>query len=388
MLRNKIIYLIILIGAIVYASFFGGNISYMFLHLVIMIPIVSLAYTYYVFSRFMVGQDIPVRQVTKGDIVPYNFVVENRDIFSFVKVKVTFAQDVATIEGIEEIQDHCMLPNTYKSYDKTIMCKYRGTYYIGAQKLEITDFFYLFKVKYQVPSMVRFTVQPRVVIIDRLKAGIDAVDSKNMKTNTNFENTVVDNDLRKYVAGDNRKLIHWKNSAKKKELLTRKYIDEEMFEAVILLDTRSLGRDDSRIAFEDKIIETGLAIAHNYTVNNVTINIVYENNRINIKQISNMPHFHEYLDLSATMKFNGEKSVGYMLEEYAGFVEEMVHYMIITCRVDEELINSAMKSVARGNKVTVIYIEEFLWEEAKNIPAELDVIRIPRDEDIVKILSA
>lgn len=380
MLRNRLIYLGILILTIVYASFYGGNVAYAMLYLVILVPVISFIYTFYVYSRFKIYQDIPVREVTKGEAIPYTFVIENSDIFSFVRVKVDFIDEMASIADSDKLREHCMLPDTNRSYDTTMVCKYRGTYYVGAKSLEVTDFFYLFTIRYKLPTMTKFTIYPRVLKLDRLKSGIDAVDTKNIINRISSDGQV-DNDLRKYVAGDNRKLIHWKNSAKKRELLTRKYVDNEMLETVLILDNTHRAEDEAGIIEEDKIIEASLAIAYNYFTHSIPVRVISDGVDILVEDSTT---FNSFIKLCADLKFNGHMDIKEEIESMNNG-NTTKNYLVITSMLEDKLVYTLRNAISLGNVANVVYIES---NETDYTPVEgVYIIKIDHNKEVKEGLA-
>ena len=61
------------------------------------------------------------------------------------------------IKDINLFSEHTMLPKTNKSFKSTLVPKYRGTYYMGVEYLEVTDIFYLMRIKYKIPTIVHIS---------------------------------------------------------------------------------------------------------------------------------------------------------------------------------------------------------------------------------------
>jgi uncharacterized protein (DUF58 family) len=141
-------------------------------------------------------------------------------------------------------------------------------------------------------SKLKLTVLPRVVTIGRL--GI-APAQKDAKISPYLQNSVrdaMDIETRKYIAGDSRKQIHWKVTAKKNQLFSRKYISDPKSEIVVIMDLQSIKEDElTNIITEDQIIESSLAIANYCKDNNTNVKVCYEQNGFQIVNVRGKAEF-------------------------------------------------------------------------------------------------
>ena len=108
---NRFICLLLVIGCGVFASYYGGNISYALFYLVLMLPVVSFFYTVYVYARFKIYQSIDSYLVVKGDWTNYAFIVANEDFITFRNIKVNFLKDKSTIEEGTQATEYSLLPS-------------------------------------------------------------------------------------------------------------------------------------------------------------------------------------------------------------------------------------------------------------------------------------
>lgn len=93
MFINRIIMLILIIASAIFASHYGGNVSYALFYMSLSVPVVSILYTFYVYIRFRIYQEIGQRLVVKGDFIPYSFTLANEDYITFRSIKVNFFHD-------------------------------------------------------------------------------------------------------------------------------------------------------------------------------------------------------------------------------------------------------------------------------------------------------
>ena len=179
MLRNRIIMLLFIVGTAVFASFYGGTISYGMFYLSLLIPVASFIYTLAVYFNFKIYQKLEHRKMLKGELTPYCLTVSNEGILSYVSIKVNLLSDKSYIRGADE-EISCMLnPGEKYSFNSELCCRYRGEYdnwcqFCGNKGLSI-----LFNICYPIRTKLSVTVLPRVFHIDRLVFAVSEQDSKN-----------------------------------------------------------------------------------------------------------------------------------------------------------------------------------------------------------------
>ena len=78
MRRNRIIYYILCIAAIVLASLYGGPITYSILFGLLLITPVSYAYLLTVYAFFKLYQVVQSKHISVYEPVPYYFILQNR----------------------------------------------------------------------------------------------------------------------------------------------------------------------------------------------------------------------------------------------------------------------------------------------------------------------
>ncbi|MFA5657738.1 MAG: DUF58 domain-containing protein, partial [Oscillospiraceae bacterium] len=249
MKRNRYFLLALILATGVFASFFGGNIPHALFYSSLVIPVVSFLYTVYVFLRFRLYQKIESRKVMKGELVPYEFTLANEDFISYTGIRVNFFSESSYVSDAGEKTDYLLLPGDSSTMKTTLCCRYRGEYDVGVKSVVITDFLCLFSVTYPITTRLNLTVLPRVhKLSNTLKSELD---NKATSFCFNPNSDRPDTDVRKYSSGDSMKLIHWKATARKQSLLTRKLTEIKKSDISIILDLSPVRENP----FEKIIIE-------------------------------------------------------------------------------------------------------------------------------------
>lgn len=354
---NRLICILLIIGSGVFASYFGGNISYALFYVSVFIPIVSYLYTLYVYMRFKIYQSLDSHIIVKGDWNNYSFVIGNEDFIAFRNVKVNFLHDKSTIKKTDETMEYSLLPGEKERLETKIRCNYRGEYFIGVNSIEVTDFLYLFKIKYPLSSKIKVWVLPRVVKIEQLGIAPDFIDPKN---SVNFSNTIeeeLDTEVRKYNPGDNKKRIHWKASARTNELLSRKYYQRPKCNAVLFMDLMKISADElSVVIAEDKIIESILAVANYYVMHSIPTEVIYDLNGIRQIQIYSKGDFNAFYKQCVNIHFNALANVSDIILRRLQRGDEGNFYLVATTKLTRDLYLASLKVITQGNRLCILYI--------------------------------
>ncbi len=394
MFINRIIMLILIIASAIFASHYGGNVSYALFYMSLSVPVVSILYTFYVYIRFRIYQEIGQRLVVKGDFIPYSFTLANEDYITFRSIKVNFFHDKSSIANIDNISEYCLLPGQLEKMETHLRCRYRGEYFVGASTVDIIDFFYLFKITYPISSKLKVTVLPRVVNIPRLSIAPELKDVKNTSCLRNVSLDAMDLETRKYISGDSKKQIHWKVSARHNQLFVRKFISNPKAETAILMDLRTV-REDSLTAMiiEDQIIEGALAVANYCKDNNTRVKVYYDQGGIKNIFIGGKMDFDLFYQLTAQMHFHSTIPVESILKESLNFTENTGFYIVITHEITLELYIMMLGLSENGNDLSLLLVRDTVGEDEKEMIKSLRlsgiiVKQVTREDEIGEVLKA
>lgn len=393
MLINRIILAVLIIGSGIFASFYGGNVSYAFFYFMLMIPAISFLYTFYVYMRFRLYQEIEQRIIVKGDLTPYSFTIGNEDHITFRSVKVNFLYDKSRILNSENIREYCLLPGASETMETKLRCNYRGNYYVGVNSVEIMDFLYLFKITYPIQSKLPVTVLPRVLTIDRLRIAPAQKDTKNSPFLRTTIQDEMDIETRKYQTGDSRKQVHWKVTAKRNELFSRKFTSNPKSEAFLVMDMQDIHEDDlTNIVTEDQIIESTLAIANYFKNNSTNINIYYDQDKLEKTIIRSKIDFDVFYQMCLTLRFHSKLPVDRVLDMCRQDYGQDGFFIVITHKLTKALYRRMLDLSQEGQDLALLLIKDAIQPDEDNILDDLKLAGIPfrlmtREDEIEEVLS-
>lgn len=390
MLSRRIIYIAILIGTGTFASFYGGNIPYLLFYLVLLLPVFCILYTLYVNFRFKIHQTIGKVKLVKRELIPYRFVLANEDLFTFTSIKVTFFDDKSHIKQESEERDLCLGPKTSKILSGTVCGDYRGIYEIGAKSVEIQDFLYLFKITYPIRNRLRMIVSPRIVPLDKLKLQNFIQDQLNTKNSFQPQDPVYEMELRKYQNSDSRKLIHWKASAKKQELLSKKILDIEKPDTLLFFDLHPVSEfDEVNLVVEDKIIELAIGISRLFFQERVPLQVLYQDKHFQSKDIKTKRNFDDFYQHCSELSFQAKDFGTTLLLEWIQTHGLQDSYLLITSFLDKISCAEILRLRKLGLRLSFFYIrknrEDDAWVMLKAMEeAGIEVYDIWMEDDLLQ----
>jgi uncharacterized protein (DUF58 family) len=390
---NRLIFAAAIIGSSIFATYYGGNISYALFYLTWLIPIIAFLYTLYVYFRFKIYQSIGTNQVIKGDWTNYSLVIANEDYITFRNVKVNFLKDKSTIEATNKVTEFSLLPNESERLESRMRCNFRGEYYVGVDSIEVTDFLYLFRITYPILSKLKVVVYPRVVALDRLGIAPPQIDVKNPTSFSNMAEEELDTEVRKYNAGDSKKRIHWKASARQNELITRKYQHIPKAEIVLFMDLMKIKDEELKVvSAEDKIIESVLAIANFYALRGTPSEVVYEMDGKKLVDIASREEFNAFYKACVRIRFQSELPISELIRERLLHGFGGLFCVIATASLTKELYMAAVQAASGGSHVSVLYISDDVSESTTELKngmrnSGVNVYQIMSEDEIADILS-
>lgn len=416
MKRNRIIYFLLCIAAVVLASFKGGPITYSILFGVLLVTPVSLIYLLIVYFFFKLYQVLGTKHITAYEPIPYYFVLQNEYLLNFCHISVSTYSTFSYIDEMQQdnkpnddttnISDrknrrsnnqtkkdsgitktYELLPGENVRYDTTMICRYRGDYHVGIKQITIVDFFRFFKITYRVPEPLNAVVLPRVIKLETLKSVPEMVIStykENPRLSSDF-----DAQTRDYMPGDPLKGIHWKSTAKTGILKSRITYGEQRQGISIFLDTKRISDDEYVfIPVENKCLEIVLALTNYFANYSVPTSLVYSQFEPRTAKCSAAYEMESFLNTVSAMKFRSDEEAAVTLDILmAGsvFKDCMIAFLVIT-GADAELNKRLYELSTFGINIVVYLVGVHPNVQDIMELANVRVIPVYPEDDLAKVL--
>lgn len=379
---------IVLTGTL--ATLRGGAASYLLFQCTLLVPCLSLAYLVYVFFRFRVYQNLDAKTVVKGQRVPYSFVLSNEDRITYCDIRITFENVVSGIDNINPDESYCLLPETQINRRTTMVCRYRGKYQVGISRIRVTDFLGLFSITYRCPQTVNAVVLPMVIHLDKLAYGPKS-EEEEREQELSVREEIPNMQIRQYNRGDSMRRIHWKASARTQELKTRQYTEEPRKKNLLVLDLKrqpAYPNNETRLIFEDKMLECAIAIADYFVKTGTPLVILTELNGYRSFTVSQAGDFQEFYSFCAEVDFSAQTGASDLVRYVMQTEEEGVSCLVLTGQADEELFAACLSLKRTGNQTAVYYVgDESSMFDKKKLDGQLECRQIFLREDTKEALE-
>ncbi len=365
---SRIMVLLSIIASCTFASFFGGNLAYGLFYFSLAVPVVALIYVLYVYMHFKIYQSVGTKTVVKGEPVPYFFQLCNEDKVTYHSIKVHFFKDRSYVLEGKEDTEYCMLPGDKQSLSSMMVCNYRGEYEVGIDSVKIVDFFGLFPMTYPLASKLKLTVLPRVITINDSKLIAVNQDAKQSLYPLKKQEEELTAEARKYTYGDTKKMIHWKLSAKKQELMSRTRVAIPESGVLLFWDlSETKGKEIEVLIVQDLIIESILALAQYCLKKKIPCRIFFSEEKIKSQKIYSETDFQSLYEKSSSVIFNTSFTLADMIQMSERSIYENQQYILVTNTLSQTLYTCLLPVYSRGNEVTIILVEAVPDEETKKL---------------------
>lgn len=254
--------LLILLGFFLIAALSMGNRMYLLIALIIAIAC-ALAY----FSVRMAEKSVRVsgklssHRVNKGDQVTLEVTVSHKSLLPIAPVTLRMRQTSNTPAGDIHLTD---LGRSSQKVRHVFLAAHVGASNPGVESFRISDIFGFFKKDFHPEDkMEELLVLPVPFEVEPLKFAPGDMGAEMMKRA--MEDPSSPAGFRGYQAGDPLKRIHWKMSARKREIFVREFEEPALPDALVLLDTSppyiTAGIDPIKKEYlQDSLLETAASV--------------------------------------------------------------------------------------------------------------------------------
>ncbi|SFU69757.1 DUF58 domain-containing protein [Butyrivibrio sp. INlla21] len=300
--KGVCLYLVFLIASLVFSSFFGGAVSFVWLYAMLLLIPVSFAYIFVNYKFLSIYQTMDVHKVLKGDEHEFTLALENDGVLPIHRMKLTTYVDRCVLKDIEDGTEVSLDSFNRKELKSGLSCRYAGAYDVGAGNVSFTDPFGIFTVRFKVPYNFRAIVSPRITDV-----GDGIVDIENIVNSTGLKSTVQNedipgSDMRAYEKGDSISSINWKISAKLGELVVRLPDKKEKRTLTMILeaaDVPEIKWDTQFLKDRDRFLELIVSCAFNFAGQGVPVKLIYPSATIREKTVNSYESFLEFYNTVA-----------------------------------------------------------------------------------------
>lgn len=323
--------------------------------------------------------------VTSGDYIDYSIEIYNSSMFPIPYMEV-YANIPERLTGEQEKFNVISLsPGGKIKLSKSFTCKHKGIYDLGSIDVIYGDPFFIFSWRKQIKYDISLIVHPKIYPIENVFIPANQIFGTISQKNNAFEDFTSIKDIRKYQKGDSFKKIHWKVSAHKGDLYVKNLDMNASTHMHLFLD---LYEDkylcDRREDIEERASECAASLINFAMSKAIGVNLYAA-----AKEYINLSHkeagtLETYLDVLANLNSEGTINISQIIYKESQKLNSGVTIIIITPKVDTDLISTASQMKLKGFKFVIFEIkdENMISDEmGKFIPEDIGYIQIPLDDE-------
>ena len=363
MIKNRLLYFVIVIFSLSVVFFYGGKVPYLILYTVLAISVWSVLSAIISAKACVMTSSLDKQSITKGETVALVLDIQNKSPLFFPYINISFKK-LEEFDFNNSAKSVSSVPFSRQRYQIDMVGKYRGVYDLNILEIRVMDFLGLFNIPITLKKTQPVTVFPRILdigafsIVDRKKMNSDRTQNYQMN-----EDLTAVSDVRNYLAGDNMRKIHWKLTARMQELMSKNYEHVTKSSMTMLLDlSQSVGDDQLRLRLEDKMIEVAVSMIYFLLKEIWSVNLIYEEKTTISHQINDISLFETaFLTLSA-VQFQPEHDILRLINGLEVNLWKQSQICILTVFVSDEILMKIREIAETGINISVILISDIEME--------------------------
>ncbi|WP_171011317.1 DUF58 domain-containing protein [Haloimpatiens lingqiaonensis] len=346
-------FILILIISLIVAIVLGGNFPYAVFYAFVVTLVLELIYIYKVAHKLHIAFKGKNNSYTAGESDNLEILVKNYSIPYLYLFNSAFKLFDKNYNG------HCVYVDSNKSeiINLNLTFSSRGVFDLGKFNVISYDLFNIFSLKkeYYVEDK-KIKVYPKIYPIDgKWFFGDGTCDSRNINRNFN-EDTSLIKDIRKYVSGDSLKRVHWKLSAKHRQLYVKNFesTSGKLGNIFLNMSTGSYSADNGK-EMEDKCIEIAASLINYMIDNGIKSKILISDSKESKLEIYNHQSFNEFMEDMVKEKSDGDI-------EFCDFININIKHVsyrgiiyIITPQIHKKLCDTIYSLINKNYKVVLLY---------------------------------
>ena len=311
------------------------------------------------------------RRASRGDSVPVRLMIRRRTVLPVGQIELEVsAPDESRETGRMVVGS---VPLRGREYRYTIRCAHRGVYEAGVSRVRVTDIFGLFSFSRRLKeTTARIEVAPRLKPVQpmTIQPGETGPQGRAYAT----EDMASPSGVRGWQDGDSLKKVHWKLTARRRELMVRTFEESARPDFLILLDCAPVNAMHSHVrAIEDALCEAAAAAAlaqmeADYPVR-MPLNTA-QPSELSGQTPGEIAHF---LNALTWLKFDSPYSFEQVIQLELRRMLRTGALILVSTRMSASLAELAQRVSQLGVKVQYVWVAETVHREQEEMKRRLEV---------------
>ena len=334
-------------------------VGFILLCFIVLIALLSLAYGGLAFKYL---QRLSPQSGVKGQDVSLTMAVHNDFWFPIPHIRLHYQTIDSQLNGSPESFTAVLLPRGHGEQTLSIHCRYRGRWDVGLTHVELEDFFGLFRLRMKVGRFlghrpVKLLVRPRVLHIDRLPLLQRNDEGPVESLPRRSDEMAMYSDIRKYRTGDPVKRIHWKLTARHRDLMVKNYEETSLPDLLLYVDTMAHGLPRAQqLTLEDTVVECATAVVRYLLDARLPVSMVaYGKARVQLRG-AQPEHFAALYNLLGELPFDGQFPMSDVLMNDLKAITRAGNLVLIIWDLGDTLFDLLMVMNTSGISITLILV--------------------------------
>jgi uncharacterized protein (DUF58 family) len=231
----------------------------------------------------------------------------------------------------------------------------RGRYVFECGRIEVTDPFGLQRIDLELPRPGALLVYPRLARLERLfsESGANALEGRRLllRRPTGFDL----HSVREYEQGESLRKVHWRSTARRGQLMVKELEDAPRDEVAVLLDACA-----SAVTGEsfDVQVRAAASILDAYVRRSRRAVLVVNSAQHESQQVhSPVADRRRALELLAAVEATARGPLTTLLAEEAGPAARALELVVVTARLDRQLVDRLVQRALARRKTSVVFID-------------------------------
>ncbi|MCM1335606.1 MAG: DUF58 domain-containing protein [Bacteroides sp.] len=261
MAKYRIGYLLLVIGAGVFAGAYNSKLTFVLFIAALLLPVAT--FLLLVCERLALKLEVSPARVFSQKLQQFavTVTVRNRFLIPVSPMRLTgvFPDGDGNLVA-DKTMIVSVMPFRKSEFIFNGCLKYRGEYRLGLSEAVIYDLLGIFHFRIRLTPGVRAVIAPRRLTVDQSNA-LCSDDHDSARTQMSFFENNSFSAVREYVEGEPLRHVHWKLSAKQDKLMIKQMEQNLGTNALVITDTASrLADEGDRVRAVDAAIEVSLAV--------------------------------------------------------------------------------------------------------------------------------
>lgn len=377
MTKRRIIYLGVMFGVMLLAFYFGHRPFYIVFISMAAMMLLSVLYTLLLLLIFKYTQRAEPASAVKGDNASLIIDVHNDFILPLPNIKVYYYSLDRAVGGAEKEITVAVSPMDHAEINHPMQCDYRGVYKVGMDRVTAMDPLGLFS--FTVPMRwfsyyreQQIKIYPKIVPLARLPLPLRPEEGQSSGSRMQADDLTSLSDLRTYQFGDPLRRIHWKLSARKRELMVKLYEETAQPDTLMFLDcAKSTGDPVMKIRVEDKLIECVTAVTSYLLGQWLPLRMIAYGEEYFELYGQSPKDFAAFYDYFAEMEFDSPYKLEDIMLMQTGPAARTGSVMVFTHKMTDPMFNALNALKAGGVSVFAIVVSGEGEEDNRRMESEL-----------------